>query len=111
MRVTDSEPRGITNDGVAGARNDDRQVGKRTASPNVGLAHERDGKTAMEMTSLWKPKSGSHRDLEISPRTRDFHIPTADHLVLRKEKTKNEDASERHPINQKTLTISTSESV
>jgi hypothetical protein len=36
-------------------------------------------KTAMEMTSLWKPKSGSHRDLEISPRTRDSHIPTADH--------------------------------
>src|SRR6266571_4479055 len=31
------------------------------------------------MPSLWKPKSGSHRDLEISHKTRDFHIPTADH--------------------------------
>jgi hypothetical protein len=29
------------------------------------------------MTSPWKPQNGSHRDLEISLRTRDFHIPTA----------------------------------
>jgi hypothetical protein len=31
----------------------------------------------MEMASLWKPQNGSHRDLEISPRTRDSHIATA----------------------------------
>jgi hypothetical protein len=31
----------------------------------------------MEMASLWKPQNGSHRDLEISHRTRDSHIPTA----------------------------------
>src|SRR5213593_1443725 len=34
----------------------------------------------MEMTSLWKPQNGFHRDLEISPRTRDSHIPTAHHF-------------------------------
>jgi len=63
------------------------------------------------MTSLWKPKSGSHRDLEISQRTRDSHIPTPIILFVRKEETKNEDFWERYQINQKTLTISTSESV
>ena len=34
-------------------------------------------KTAVEMTSLRKAKSASHRDLEISHRTRDSHIPTS----------------------------------
>lgn len=31
----------------------------------------------MEMTSLWTAESAVHRDLEISLRARDFHIPTA----------------------------------
>ena len=109
--VSDSTPRWIRNDRVGGARNDDRHAGKGIASPNFGLAYGATKKTAVEMPSLWKPKNGFHRDLEISPRTRDSHIPTADHLLLRKEKTKNEDSWERHPINKKTLTISTSESV
>src|SRR3990170_5642737 len=52
----------------------------------------------MEMTSLWKPQNGFHRDLEISHRTRDSHIPTADPLLLRKEKTKNDDESEQEVI-------------
>ena len=34
-----------------------------------------------------------------------------DHLLLRKETTKNEDFWERQQINKKTLTISTSETV
>jgi hypothetical protein len=52
-------------------------------------------KTAVEMTSLWKPQNGFHRDLEISPRTRDSHIPTAECFFFflerrkREEKTKN----------------------
>ena len=29
------------------------------------------------MSLLWKPQNGFHSSLEISPRTRDFHIPTA----------------------------------
>ena len=33
----------------------------------------------VEMTSPWKPQNGFHRDLEISHRTRDSHIPTADY--------------------------------
>ena len=45
----------------------------------VGLDQFRaTAKTAMEMTSLWKPENGFHRDLEISHRARDSHIPTAD---------------------------------
>ncbi len=40
----------------------------------------------MEMPSLWKPQIGFHRDLEISPRTRDSHIPTADPSLMDTEK-------------------------
>src|SRR5436190_14070282 len=32
----------------------------------------------MEMPRLWKSQTDFHRRLEISPRTRDSHIPTAD---------------------------------
>ena len=39
---------------------------------------------------LWKPHNGFHRDLEISPRTRDSHIPTADSM-WRKNKTKDKE--------------------
>ena len=41
---------------------------------------------AMEMTLLWKSQNDSHRSLEISHRTRDSHIPTADPLGFRSEK-------------------------
>jgi hypothetical protein len=33
--------------------------------------------TAMEMTRPWTSQNDVHRRLEISHRTRDFHIPTA----------------------------------
>src|SRR2546428_11646136 len=47
----------------------------------------------MEMTSLWKPQNGSHRDLEISLRTRDSHIPTARTLSLRKKQKRSDHLS------------------
>jgi hypothetical protein len=34
--------------------------------------------TAMEMARLWKSQNDFHSRLEISHRTRDYHIPTAD---------------------------------
>ena len=40
---------------------------------------------AMEMTRLWKSQNDFHSRLEISPRTRDSHIPTADHRCVRSE--------------------------
>ena len=40
---------------------------------------------AMEMTLLWKSQNDFHSSLEISHRTRDSHIPTADHLRCRRE--------------------------
>lgn len=46
------------------------------------------GKSAMEMPALWKPQNGFHSALEISQRTRDSHIPTADHFCLTRNKTK-----------------------
>ena len=39
----------------------------------------------MEMTHLWKSQNDFHSRLEISHRTRDSHIPTADHLRFRGE--------------------------
>lgn len=45
------------------------------------------------MTSLWKPQNGSHRDLEISLRTRDSHIPTARTLSLRKKQKRSDHLS------------------
>jgi hypothetical protein len=46
------------------------------------------GKAAMEMPALWKPQNGFHSALEISHRTRDSHIPTADHCLSHQKKTK-----------------------
>jgi hypothetical protein len=64
-------------DGAGDRRSDDRQPrGWPAGWPRHAVA-----KTAVEMTSLRKPQPGSHRDLEISQRTRDSHIPTADHVV------------------------------
>ena len=45
--------------------------------PQCRLDHGVTAKMAVEMTSLWKPQNGFHRNLEISQRTRDSHIPTA----------------------------------
>jgi hypothetical protein len=79
---------------VGGTRNDDRHAGKGTASPEFRpRARGATVKTAVEMPSLWKPKSGSHRDLEISHRTRDSHIPTAAHPLSQK----GEDEERRLP--------------
>jgi hypothetical protein len=67
----------IENDRVGGARNNDWHAGQGRAAPLItGLARV-NGQTAVEMTSLWKPKNGFHRDLEISHRARDSHIPTS----------------------------------
>ena len=74
---------------VGGPRNDDRQAAKGPASP-LSARSRATAKTAVEMTSLWKPQNGFHRDLEISPRTRDSHIPTADSM-WRKNKTKDKE--------------------
>lgn len=38
--------------------------------------------TAVEMAARWKPQNGFHSALEISHRTRDSHIPTADHFLF-----------------------------
>ena len=42
---------------------------------SITLGH---GTPTVDMASRWTPQNGVHRDLEISPRTRDSHIPTAD---------------------------------
>jgi len=67
----------IENDRVGDARNDDRHAGQGRASPLITGRTRGNGQTAVEMTSLWKPQNGFHRDLEISHRTRDSHIPTS----------------------------------
>ena len=79
--------RRIKKDRVGSPRHDDRHAGKGTASP-LSARSRATAKTAVEMTSLWKPQNGFHKDLEISPRTRDSHIPTADSM-WRKKKTKD----------------------
>lgn len=58
--------------------------------------HGTHGKPAMEMPALWKPQNGFHSALEISQRTRDSHIPTADHFCLTKKKTKRTTHDMRH---------------
>ena len=76
--------RRIKKDRVGSSRTDDRQAGKGTASP-LSDRSRATTKTAVEMMSLWKPHNGFHRDLEISPRTRDSHIPTADSMWRKKK--------------------------
>jgi hypothetical protein len=43
----------------------------------------------MEMARLWKSQTDFHSRLEISPKTRDSHIPTADPLLSFNQKKKN----------------------
>ena len=64
-----------------------------TRSPVIRVAH---GKAAMEMPALWKPQNGFHSALEISHRTRDFHIPTADHCVCHKKTKRKKMHDMRH---------------
>ena len=40
--------------------------------------------------ALWKPQNGFHRDLEISHRTRDSHIPTSRSVVRLTRETNGE---------------------
>ena len=53
--------------------------------------HGDHGQTAVEMPAPWKPQNGFHSALEISHTTRDSHIPTADHFVSHKKKTKRKE--------------------
>jgi len=50
--------------------------------------------TAVEMSAPWKPQNGFHRALEISHRTRDSHIPTADHFLVSQDD--DDEEKERH---------------
>ncbi len=82
-------------DGLADQKRPRRRDQERRPAHRQGYRHplhsglaDVNEKTAVEMTSLWKPKNGFHRDLEISHRTRDSHIPTSRLLlVMKKEKT------------------------
>src|SRR6266851_1357658 len=71
------------------SRNDDRHAGKGTS-----IAFPRSARTwampkmAMQMTAPWKPQNGFHRALEISQRTRDFHIRTAKTRFGEREKNR-----------------------
>src|SRR5213596_4421043 len=62
------------------------------------------------MPSLWKPQNGSHRDLEISPRTRDFHIPTAEayNFLNGKEEEENKKNDGRNGGRRSTIIASRS---
>jgi hypothetical protein len=51
--------------------------------------------TAVEMSAPWKPQNGFHRALEISQRTRDSHISTADHFWVSQEDDDDEEEEER----------------
>ena len=71
-------------------------IARPAATGTVELAHANTRsahapKTAMEMARLWKSENDFHSRLEISHRTRDFHIPTA---ASRISITKNKD--QRH---------------
>ena len=44
----------------------------------IARDHGGHGNPAMEMPVRWKSQNDFHRTLEISHRTRDSHIPTAD---------------------------------
>ena len=73
-------------DRAGGRRNDDREGGQGLASPSRGDRGDdakRQIDAAMEMTRLWKSQNDFHSRLEISHRTRDSHIPTADHRCFR----------------------------
>ena len=57
----------------------------------IACDHGTHAKPAMEMPALWKPQNGFHSALEISPRTRDSHIPTARSFLVSQEDDEEED--------------------
>jgi hypothetical protein len=63
----------------------------RSRAPRSPVITAPTGNRAMEMPALWKPQNGFHSALEISPRTRDSHIPTADHFLVSQEDDEEED--------------------
>jgi hypothetical protein len=76
-------------------------IARPAATGTVELAHANTRsahapKTAMEMTRLWKSENDFHSRLEISHRTRDFHIPTAASRI-RSRRTKTKDTDRETP--------------
>ena len=90
-REKDRTPRATKLDRPGGARNDERQT-REVQTPRDLKAFadatmkKEPTKTAVEMTFLWKPQNGFHRNLQISHTTRDSHIPTAVHVLLLERK-------------------------
>ena len=77
------------------AQCDRRSWGARVA--HNPIARDPTKTPAMEMPALWKPQNGFHSALEISPRTRDSHIPTADRsLLVSQEKDETKRKTVRH---------------
>ena len=92
----------MENDRVGGARNDDRQPDKGTASPDSG-SRRRNAKTAVEMTSLRKPQNGSHRDVEISLENARFphsHSGSSSFTEDEKRRTRQTTAATRRHMNR-----------
>ena len=54
-------------------------LGRRVRSQRRGGDRRIVTTRAVEMTRLWKSQNDFHRSVEISRRTRGFHIPTAPH--------------------------------
>jgi len=90
-----ARPRGSRNiagersDGSADQKRPRRRVEERRPARRPGYSTplhsglaDVNEKTAVEMTSLWKPKNGFHRDLEILQRPQDSHIPTSRSSLL-----------------------------
>jgi len=93
--------RSTTADRVGGARSGEQQAGQGTAPPDSrARTVVATATTAVEMTSLWKPQTGFHRDLEISQRTRDSHISTSRFLLVAEEETGTNDGATRRYINR-----------
>jgi hypothetical protein len=74
-------------DRTKGSRTDDRLSTQGLLAPN-SEPEEVITKcaAAVEMTRPWKSQTDFHRRLEISHRTRDFHIPTSRSLFHFREK-------------------------
>ena len=66
-------------------RSPDATVYAGVARPADRLMRSNRRAAAMEMPRLWKSQNDFHSRLEISPSTRDSHIPTADPLLLQRE--------------------------
>jgi hypothetical protein len=69
------------NDRAGGARSDERPVGKGGA-PSEFARQDHDGEDGCGNAVPMETKERFHRDLEISQRTRDSHIPTSRSLFV-----------------------------